>query len=232
MKKPSLEWRVRQAVLLLDLTPLDRLVLIAILQKVSWETFTGNIAAAYIANALNQNLRSTKRSIAKLKRFGFITRKSFKEDKKNTRSLTSINVNLILESVQNDTTKNDTTKNDTTKIDTTPLPKMTLLNTKNDTTNLPKMTPNTLINNNNNIYNNINKSAESVQNDTTKNDTTKNDTTEPDPIQSDDRLKDWQMKAIDLQAKRTGDDSFANHKRIARRLYKVELKKGGYFEKI
>ena len=164
MKKPSLEWRVRQAVLLLDLTPLDRLVLIAILQKVSWETFTGNIAAAYIANALNQNLRSTKRSIAKLKRFGFITRKSFKEDKKNTRSLTSINVNLILESVQNDTTKNDTT--------------------------------------------------------------------EPDPIQSDDRLKDWQMKAIDLQAKRTGDDSFANHKRIARRLYKVELKKGGYFEKI
>ena len=227
MKKPSLEWRVRQAVLLLDLTPLDRLVLIAILQKVSWKTFTGNIAAAYIANALNQNLRSTKRSIAKLKRSGYITRTSIKEDKKNARSLTSINVNLILESVQNDTTKNDTTKNDTTKNDTTPLPKMTPQNAKNDTTNLPKMTPNTLINNNNNIYNNINKSAESVQNDTTK-----IDTTEPDPIQSDDRLKDWQMKAIDLQAKRTGDDSFANHKRIARRLYKVELKKGGYYEKI
>jgi len=167
-----------------------------------------------------------------LKAKKYISRFSEKiEDKKSKIALTQINSTLILKSVKSVSDKSVTNKeNDKSVSD------------KNDAKNdksvanirqecrehVTDMTPYTVFYNNNNIYNKSEGESLETENDKfVVLDEDKNIIEE-----TEFKLSDWQIKAIENQVKKSGDQSFANRKRIAKRLFKVKLKKGGYYEKL
>lgn len=226
------EFDVRRAILSLDISSTDKLVLLSLLIRVDWKTFSGSISVVEIASMLNMSHRSVQRSMKTLKEKKYISRFSEKiEDKKSKIALTQINSTLILKSVKSVSDKSVTNKeNDKSVSD------------KNDAKNdksvanirqecrerVTDMTPYSVFYNNNNIYNKSEGESLEAENDkSVVLDEDKNIIEE-----TEFKLSDWQIKAIENQVKKSGDQSFANRKRIANRLFKVKLKKGGYYEKL
>lgn len=226
------EFDVRRAILSLDISSTDKLVLLSLLIRVDWKTFSGSISVVEIASMLNMSHRSVQRSMKTLKEKKYISRFSEKiEDKKSKIALTQINSTLILKGVKSVSDKSVTNKeNDKSVSD------------KNDAKNdksvanirqecrerVTDMTPYSVFYNNNNIYNKSEGESLETENDKfVVLDEDKNIIEE-----TEFKLSDWQIKAIENQVKKSGDQSFANRKRIANRLFKVKLKKGGYYEKL
>ena len=226
------EFDVRRAILSLDISSTDKLVLLSLLIRVDWKTFSGSISVVEIASMLNMSHRSVQRSMKTLKTRKYISRFSEKiEDKKSKIALTQINSTLILKSVKSVSDKSVTNKENVKSV-----------TDKNDAKNdksvanirqecrehMTDMTPYSVFYNNNNIYNKSEGESLETENDKfVVLDEDKNIIEE-----TEFKLTEWQIKAIENQVKKSGDQSFANRKRIAKRLFKVKLKKGGYYEKL
>ena len=216
------EFDVRRAILSLDLTTTERLILLTVLIRVDWTTFAGEVSAIEISSILNLNIRTVQRAFSKLKKRKYISRFSEKIGEKNKVALTQINTNRILKN-DSDVTDTDVTNiiNDTDVTDTDVARNDTDV-ARNDT-DVAKDDTDVILFNSFNSFNLLNREEEPVANNENDNDVIK---------EKDQKLNEWQVRAIERQVKKTGDDSFANRKRIAKRLFRIQLLKGGYYEKI
>ena len=108
------------------MTAADKLVLLAMILKLDWETFQGRISAKEVSNLISTGERSVKRTISKLIKLGIISRQSQRiGHHQNEAALTTLHYDKINTSDNSDTRdKSDTSVNfDTTpsvKDDTTP----------------------------------------------------------------------------------------------------------------
>ena len=216
------EFDVRRAILSLDLTTTERLILLTVLIRVDWTTFAGEVSAIEISSILNLNIRTVQRAFSKLKKRKYISRFSEKIGEKNKVALTQINTNRILKN-DTDVTDTDVTNiiNDTDVTDTDVARNDTDV-ARNDT-DVAKDDTDVILFNSFNSFNLLNREEDPVANNESDNDVIK---------EKDQKLNEWQVRAIERQVKKTGDDSFANRKRIAKRLFRIQLLKGGYYEKI
>ena len=73
------EYRMRQEVLSnKDLTSTEKIVMFAILMKVDWKTFQGQVSVSLIAGLTSNTERTVKRALKKLVSSGWITRESIR----------------------------------------------------------------------------------------------------------------------------------------------------------
>ena len=70
------EYDVRLQVLASDLTSTEKLIMLAILLKVDWNTFTGPVAISQIVKMTNTKKRTVQRAVKKLVELKWITRTS------------------------------------------------------------------------------------------------------------------------------------------------------------
>jgi len=201
---------IRFAIMKLKLTPVQKLVLLAILQKVDWSTFAGLVSSSDVSETLNQNRRSVRRAITELKELGYITRSSHKlESKLNSKAKTQIIISKLID--RDDMTHRDevTDRDDMTHRDDMTLPVGTTRPFSRD-----DMTDNSIIQPNNNL-------------------SLKSDALSLPKARAENRLVLNEIKSIEAEIKRRGlDDTFDNRKLVARMLFKIELRKGGYYETI
>ena len=201
---------IRFAIMKLKLTPVQKLVLLAILQKVDWSTFAGLVSSSDVSETLNQNRRSVRRAITELKELGYITRSSHKlESKLNSKAKTQIIISKLID--RDDMTHRDevTDRDDMTHRDDMTLPVGTTRPFSRD-----DMTDNSIIQPNNNL-------------------SLKSDALSLPKARAEKRLVLNEIKSIEAEIKRRGlDDTFDNRKLVARMLFKIELRKGGYYETI
>lgn len=201
---------IRFAIMKLKLTPVQKLVLLAILQKVDWSTFAGLVSSSDVSETLNQNRRSVRRAITELKELGYITRSSHKlESKLNSKAKTQIIISKLIN--RDDMTHRDeaTDRDDMTHGDDMTLPIGTTRPFSRD-----DMTDNSIIQPNNNL-------------------SLKSDALSLPKARAEKRLVLNEIKSIEAEIKRRGlDDTFDNRKLVARMLFKIELRKGGYYETI
>jgi len=200
---------VRFAIMKLKLTPVQKLVFLAILQKVDWSTFAGLISSSDVSETLNQNRRSVRRAITELKELGYITRSSHKlESKLNSKAKTQIIISKLID--RDDMTHRDDV---TDRDDMTHRDDMTLSIGTTRPFSRDDMTDNSIIQPNINII--------------------KGDDTSLPKARAERRLVLNEIKSIEAEIKRRGlDDTFDNRKLVARMLFKIELRKGGYYETI
>lgn len=201
---------VRFAIMKLKLTPVQKLVFLAILQKVDWSTFAGLVSSSDVSETLNQNRRSVRRAITELKELGYITRSSHKlESKLNSKAKTQIIISKLID--RDDMTHRDdvTDRDDMTDRDNVTLPVGTTRPFSRD-----DMTDNSIIQPNNNLL-------------------LKRDELSLPKARAEKRLVLNEIKSIEAEIKRRGlDDTFDNRKLVARMLFQIELRKGGYYETI
>ena len=146
------EYEVRKLIMRSkDLNASDKLVLLAMILKVDWETFQGRVSAREISKLISTGERSVKRTLSKLINLGIISRESKRISyNQNEPALTTLHIDKIDTSGEIATSgKNDTSVNNTTT------PSVVLTTTpsgKNTTTPSGKLTTHTIvtINNNNN----------------------------------------------------------------------------------
>ena len=200
---------VRFAIMKLKLTPVQKLVFLAILQKVDWSTFAGLVSSSDVSETLNQNRRSVRRAITELKELGYITRSSHKlESKLNSKAKTQIIISKLID--RDDMTHRDDV---TDRDDMTHRDDMTLSIGTTRPFSRDDMTDNSIIQPNINII--------------------KGDDTSLPKARAEKRLVLNEIKSIEAEIKRRGlDDTFDNRKLVARMLFSIELRKGGYYETI
>ena len=127
------EYDVRKLIMKAEgLTAADKLVLLAMILKLDWETFQGRISAKEVSNLISTGERSVKRTISKLIKLGIISRQSQRiGHHQNEAALTTLHYDKIDTSDNSDTNVNSDTsdKSDTSvnfatppsvKDDTTP----------------------------------------------------------------------------------------------------------------
>ena len=137
------EYRMRQEVLSNpDLTSTEKIVMFAILMKVDWKTFQGQVSVSLIAGLTSNTERTVKRAVKKLVESGWITRESTRLNySKSTAALTTVLFNNV---------KNDTSVTN----DTMTVSQMTPPSVTDDTMNSVKNDTHTISNNINTIQNN------------------------------------------------------------------------------
>ena len=137
------EYQMRQAVLSNpDLTSTEKIVMFAILMKVDWKTFQGQVSVSLIAGLTANTERTVKRAVKKLVESGWITRESIRLGySKSTAALTTVLFNNV---------KNDTSVTN----DTMTVSQMTPPSVTDDTMNSVKNDTHTISNNINTIQNN------------------------------------------------------------------------------
>ena len=137
------EYQMRQAVLSNpDLTSTEKIVMFAILMKVDWKTFQGQVSVSVIAGLTSNTERTVKRAVKKLVESGWITRESTRLGySKSTAALTTVLFNNV---------KNDTSVTN----DTITVSQMTPPSVTDDTINSVKNDTHTISNNINTIQNN------------------------------------------------------------------------------
>ena len=137
------EYQMRQAVLSNpDLTSTEKIVMFAILMKVDWKTFQGQVSVSVIAGLTSNTERTVKRALKKLVEGGWITRESTRLSySKSTAALTTVLFNNV---------KNDTSVTN----DTMTVSQMTPPSVTDDTINSVTNDTHTISNNYNTIQNN------------------------------------------------------------------------------
>ena len=141
------EYDVRLQVLASDLTSTEKLIMLAILLKVDWNTFTGPVAISQIVKMTNTKKRTVQRAVKKLVELKWITRTSRHIERElSTSALTTVLVNNI--KGVSCMTLDDT--NDTGGVSS-----MTLGNDTNDTVDSVINDTHTISNNINTISNNM-----------------------------------------------------------------------------
>ncbi len=156
------EYDVRKLIMKAEgLTAADKLVLLAMILKLDWETFQGRISAKEVSNLISTGERSVKRTISKLIKLGIISRQSQRiGHHQNEAALTTLHYDKINTSDNSDTNGNSDTsdKSDTSvNFDTTPRVKDDTTPSVNfDTTPRVNFATHTIDNNYNNNEQSIN----------------------------------------------------------------------------
>lgn len=137
------EYQMRQEVLSNpDLTSTEKIVMFAILMKVDWKTFQGQVSVSVIAGLTSNTERTVKRALKKLVESGWIARESTRLGySKSTAALTTVLFNNV---------KNDTSVTN----DTMTVSQMTPPSVTDDTMNSVTNDTHTISNNYNTIQNN------------------------------------------------------------------------------
>jgi hypothetical protein len=141
------EYDVRVQVLASDLTSTEKLIMLAILLKVDWNTFTGPVAISQIVKMTNTKKRTVQRAVKKLVELKWITRTS----KHIERELSTPALTTVL--VDNIKGVSCMTLDDTS--DTRGMSSMTLGDDTNDTVDSVINDTHTISNNFNSISNNM-----------------------------------------------------------------------------
>jgi len=96
-KEKIREVDVSRAIMRLKLSPVTKLVLLGVLDRVDWSTFSGAVSSGAVATTLNHNRRSVVRALVELSELGYIIRTSQKvTSTKNTIAITRMNIELIM----------------------------------------------------------------------------------------------------------------------------------------
>ena len=218
---------IRLAIMKLDIKPVNKLVLLATLIRIDWTTWQSEISSNEIAKTLNHNRRSVVRALTELKELNYLTRSSSKvEAERNSKALTRINISLILNSDDMSHSDEMSHSDDMSHSDEMTLPlvttchytsdEMTLMNSDDMSHN----TTNIQSNNNNNNYEESDEMSHSDEMSLPK-------------AEKLLRLELNQIKTIELQLRRNNlSDTLDNRRMIARRIFRIELKKGGYYEQL
>ena len=104
-KEKIREVDVSRAIMRLRLSPVTKLVLLGVLDRVDWSTFSGAVSSGAVATTLNHNRRSVVRALVELSELGYIIRTSQKvTSTKNTIAITRMNIELIMSIGASDTT--------------------------------------------------------------------------------------------------------------------------------
>ena len=206
---------IRLAIMKLDIKPVNKLVLLATLIRIDWTTWQSEISSNEIAKTLNHNRRSVVRALTELKELNYLTRSSSKvEAERNSKALTRINISLILNS------------DEMTHSDEMTLPIVTTCHYTSDEMTLMNsddMSHNTTYKQSNNNNNNYEESD----------DMSHSDEMSLPKAEKLLRLELNQIKTIELQLRRNNlSDTLDNRRMIARRIFRIELKKGGYYEQL
>ncbi len=150
------EYEVRKLIMRAEnLNASDKLVLLAMILKVDWESFQGRVSAREISKLISTGERSVKRTLSKLMNLGIISRESKRVGhNQNEPALTTLHTDKIDTSGKNDTSgKKDTS----VKLTTTPSVKNTTTPSVVLTTPPSgKLTTHTISNNSNNNNQSIN----------------------------------------------------------------------------
>lgn len=145
------EYDVRLQVLASDLKPNEKVVMFAILMKVDWNTFKGQVSVSQIVEMTNSSTPTVKRILSQLTKKKWIKRTSrYIERERSTAAFTEILFDNM--GIKSDTgVKSDTS----VKTDTPTVSSMTPPRIKTDTVEGIKTDTHTISNNINSINNNI-----------------------------------------------------------------------------
>ena len=209
---------VRRAVMRLKLKPVDKLVLLGVLDRVDWSTMSGQVSSKQIADTLSHNPRSVSRALAHLVELRLITRSSYRiEAARNTASLTTMKIDYIFELSQSILKGDDMTEGDTmTEGDDMTGSVITteggLSPRQPDSDDMTEggLSPRHTINKNNNI--NIYPIRSVISSPPKRK-----------------RLTGEQIKAIETECIRIGDTSHRSRVDVASKLFNIKLIKGGYY---
>jgi len=144
------EYDVRQSVLCSDLKPMEKVVMFAILMRVDWSSFKGQVSVNQLVELTNSTTPTVKRVLANLVKKKWITRTSRHiERTKSTAAYTVVNLDKV--SIKTDTVSDvDRIKSDTLTV-SKPIPP----SINSDTLNSINSDTHTISNNINSITNNI-----------------------------------------------------------------------------
>ena len=144
------EYDVRQSVLCSDLKPMGKVVMFAILMRVDWSSFKGQVSVNQLVELTNSTTPTVKRVLANLVKKKWITRTSRHiERTKSTAAYTVVNLDKV--SIKTDTVSDvDRIKSDTLTV-SKPIPP----SINSDTLNSINSDTHTISNNINSITNNI-----------------------------------------------------------------------------
>jgi len=152
------EYQLRLQVLSSDLKPNEKMIMFAIIMKVDWKTFKGQVSVGQLVEMTNSTIPTVKRILGQLTKKKWITRSSKHiEKERSTAAYTQVLFDNV--SIKTDTDiKNDTgIKNDTSiKTDTPLVSKLIPPSIKTDTPNGIKNDTHTISNNSNNNNQSIN----------------------------------------------------------------------------
>ena len=144
------EYEVRQSIMMSDLKPMEKLVLLAILMRVDWSSFSGQVSVNQLIDLTNSTRPTIKRIIANLVKKGWITRTSRHiERTKSTAAFTTIKLEKV--SIKSDTVS----KLNRIKTDTPTVSNMNPHSIKSDTPKSINSDTRTISNNINTISNNM-----------------------------------------------------------------------------
>ena len=144
------EYEVRQSIMMSDLKPMEKLVLLAILMRVDWSSFSGQVSVNQLIDLTNSTRPTIKRIIANLVKKGWITRTSRHiERTKSTAAFTTIKLEKV--SIKSDTVS----KLNRIKSDTPTVSNMNPHSIKSDTPKSINSDTHTISNNINTISNNM-----------------------------------------------------------------------------
>ena len=144
------EYELRQSIMMSDLKPMEKLVMLAILMRVDWSTFSGQVSVNQLIDLTNSTRPTIKRTVANLVKKGWITRTSRHiERTKSTAAFTTIQLDKV--SIKTDTVSNmNRIKNDTPTVSN-----MNPHSIKSDTLDGIKTDTHTISNNINTVTNNM-----------------------------------------------------------------------------
>lgn len=144
------EYELRQSIMMSDLKPMEKLVMLAILMRVDWSSFSGQVSVNQLIDLTNSTRPTIKRIVANLVKKGWITRTSRHiERTKSTAAFTTIKLDKV--SIKYDTVS----KLNRIKTDTPKVSKLIPHSIKTDTPNSIKTDTHTISNNINTITHNM-----------------------------------------------------------------------------
>ncbi len=146
------EYQLRLQVLSSDLKPNEKMIMFAIIMKVDWKTFKGQVSVGQLVEMTNSTVPTVKRILGQLTKKKWITRSSRHiEKERSTAAYTQVLFDNV--SIKTDTDiKNDTS----IKTDTPLVSKLIPPSIKVDTPNGIKTDTHTISNNSNNNNQSIN----------------------------------------------------------------------------
>lgn len=144
------EYQLRLQVLSSDLKPNEKMIMFAIIMKVDWKTFKGQVSVGQLVEMTNSTVPTVKRILGQLTKKKWITRSSKHiEKERSTAAYTQVLFDNV--SIKTDTDiKNDTS----IKTDTPLVSKLIPPSIKTDTLSSIKVDTHTISNNINTINNN------------------------------------------------------------------------------
>ena len=152
------EYDLRYAVMQADIKPTVKVVMLTILMKVDWHTWTKTIALKSLADFCKVSYRSVLRALDELEGMGWISKSTQRIAAKNTPTSITVNyVNILNEVKQikvNDSDNLSHDKMSQCQNVTTPSDKMSVSRCQNVSTPSDKLSYNTIYNNINNNNNN------------------------------------------------------------------------------